>query len=98
MKTKRLKIAVVCVLLVVLASLYFKWHGAVNYLDPVSVPVIFDFKVPDRLLPPNSVLVGDYWEKMTMATNNMFQLATIAKVENTLMSYCFARCNSLSMS
>ena len=87
MKTKRLKIAAVWVLLVVMASgLYFKWHGAVNYLDPVSVPVIFDFKVPNHLLPPNSVLVGDYWEQMTMATSSMFQLATIAKVWNAVFS------------
>ena len=30
----------------------------------------------------NSILVGDYWEKMTMGMNSMFQLATIAKMWN----------------
>ena len=69
------------------SGLYFKW--AVNYLDPVSVPVIFDFKVPNHLLTPNSVLVGDYWEQMTMATSSMFQLATIAKVWNATIPIPF---------
>ena len=37
----------------------------------------------------STLLVGDYWEKMTMATNSMFQLATIAKVWNATIPIPF---------
>ena len=88
MKTK---IALAFLFLVLVTSLYLQWAGSVR--GAVSVcpePVaIYDFTVPDRLLPPNSVIVGDYWEKMTMAMNSMFQLATIAKVWNATLPIPF---------
>ena len=37
----------------------------------------------------NSILVGNYWEKMTMAMNSMFQLATIAKMWNATIPIPF---------
>ena len=79
---KGLKLATIFVLLSLLIILYLKWPS----VEPVT---IYDFKVPDHLLPPNSVIVGDYWEQMTMAMNSMFQLATIAKVWNATIPIPF---------
>ena len=63
-------------------------HVWINYCNIPSVESAIIFQELDSPYP-NAVLSGDYWEKMTMAMNSMFQLATIAKEWNAAMPLPF---------
>ena len=92
MKTTCLKIAAAVFALSAFAAILYLEHPCAVELEftaPEPIPA-FESKVrPDSLPPANSVLAGDYWEKMTMAMSSMFQLSTIAKMWNATIPIPF---------
>ena len=67
--TKKAIYVLVLFVLAVILTQYVYREWTINYSD--ESPIYSQYS--------NSVLSGDYWEKITMAMNSMFQLAVIAK-------------------
>ena len=76
-------------LLVLIFSLLLMFYP--ESLD-IHVPIISEelFEEPIEIHPiQNSVFAGEYWEKLTMAMNNLFALAAVAKQWNARMPLPF---------
>ena len=82
------------VLVVIFFSLSLVVILSINVLLTVHVqsrflPAIRQFEKKHLRVYPNAVLAGDYWEKLTMSMNNLFDLVALADLWNATVPLPF---------